>query len=107
MHSEIVRDKPGSCPICGMALEPRTVSVEEDNPELREMTKRFWVSARSHSPDSRAYGFGDAFGDTLTEHPRADSRTLIGFNSPLPHRLFFGAAFLSLSAVGSPSLIAT
>jgi Cu+-exporting ATPase len=46
MHPEIVRDAPGSCPICGMALEPRTVTAEEqDNPELRDMTRRFWVSA--------------------------------------------------------------
>ena len=44
MHPEIVRDAPGSCPICGMALEPRTVAVEEANPELRDMSRRFWVS---------------------------------------------------------------
>lgn len=45
MHPEIVRDEPGSCPICGMALEPRTVTAEEPaNPELTEMTRRFWVS---------------------------------------------------------------
>ena len=44
MHPEIVRPGPGSCPICGMALEPRTVTVEEENPELRDMTRRFWVS---------------------------------------------------------------
>ena len=45
MHPEIVRDGPGSCPICGMALEPRTVTTsEEENPELRDMTRRFWVS---------------------------------------------------------------
>ena len=45
MHPEIVRDAPGSCPICGMALEPRTVSLEEEeNPELAEMSRRFWVS---------------------------------------------------------------
>ena len=45
MHPEIVRNGPGSCPICGMALEPRTVmAVEEDNPELRDMSRRFWVS---------------------------------------------------------------
>src|SRR4051794_1190781 len=44
MHPEIVRDGPGSCPICGMALEPRTVtSAELDNPELRDMTHRFWI----------------------------------------------------------------
>ncbi len=45
MHPQIVRDKPGNCPICGMALEPRTVSLaEEKNPELVDMTRRFWVS---------------------------------------------------------------
>jgi Cu+-exporting ATPase len=45
MHPEIVRSEPGACPICGMALEPRTVSVEEEvNPELVDMTRRFWIS---------------------------------------------------------------
>jgi len=45
MHPEIVRREPGFCPICGMALEPRTITVtEEENPELRDMTRRFWVS---------------------------------------------------------------
>jgi P-type Cu+ transporter len=44
MHPEVVRSGPGSCPICGMALEPRTVTVEEDNPELRDMTRRLWIS---------------------------------------------------------------
>jgi P-type Cu+ transporter len=45
MHPEIVRSEPGSCPICGMALEPRTVNAhEEENPELRDMSRRFWVS---------------------------------------------------------------
>jgi len=45
MHPEIVRPGPGSCPICGMALEPRTVTAtEEENPELRDMTRRFWIS---------------------------------------------------------------
>jgi len=45
MHPEIVRPGPGSCPICGMALEPRTVTAkEEENPELRDMDRRFWIS---------------------------------------------------------------
>jgi P-type Cu+ transporter len=44
MHPEIVRDEPGSCPICGMALEPRTVTLDEEaNPELVDMTRRFWI----------------------------------------------------------------
>jgi Cu+-exporting ATPase len=45
MHPQVVRLEPGNCPICGMALEARTVSAtEEDNPELRDMTRRLWVS---------------------------------------------------------------
>ncbi|MEX2524847.1 MAG: copper-translocating P-type ATPase [Gammaproteobacteria bacterium] len=44
MHPEIIRDEPGDCPICGMALEPRTVAVEEDDSELRDMSRRFWIS---------------------------------------------------------------
>src|SRR5260221_2954154 len=50
MHPEIVRTEPGNCPICGMALEPRTVTVEEDNPELRDMTRRFWISLALTAP---------------------------------------------------------
>ena len=46
MHPEIRRDGPGSCPICGMALEPLAPSLEEGpNPELADMTRRFRVSA--------------------------------------------------------------
>ncbi|HEV7642607.1 MAG TPA: heavy metal translocating P-type ATPase [Pyrinomonadaceae bacterium] len=47
MHPEIVRIGPGSCPICGMALEPKVFSLdaEEDNSELRDMTRRFWICA--------------------------------------------------------------
>jgi Cu+-exporting ATPase len=45
MHPEIVQDEPGSCPKCGMALEPRTVEAEEDTSELDYMTRRLWVSS--------------------------------------------------------------
>jgi Cu+-exporting ATPase len=49
MHPEIEQDHPGDCPICGMALEPKTVTAgtdaEEDNTELRDMTRRFWIGA--------------------------------------------------------------
>ncbi|HUO84288.1 MAG TPA: YHS domain-containing protein, partial [Thermoanaerobaculia bacterium] len=45
MHPEIVRDEPGNCPICGMDLEPRTLTGgDEENPELKDMSRRFWVS---------------------------------------------------------------
>jgi Cu+-exporting ATPase len=44
MHPQIVRAEPGSCPICGMALEPLVPAVEDHaNPELRDMARRFRV----------------------------------------------------------------
>lgn len=43
MHSEIEQVGPGSCPLCGMALEPKDVAVEEDQTELLDMTRRFWI----------------------------------------------------------------
>jgi Cu+-exporting ATPase len=46
MHPEIVRDGPGSCPICGMALEPMMPSLDTGpDPELRDMTRRFVIAA--------------------------------------------------------------
>jgi len=51
MHPEIVRFEPGACPICGMALEPRTISAsEEENSELSDMTRRFWISVALTTP---------------------------------------------------------
>jgi P-type Cu+ transporter len=44
MHPQIIRIGPGACPICGMALEPRTAVGDEENPELASMTHRFWIS---------------------------------------------------------------
>lgn len=44
MHPEVLQNYPGNCPKCGMALEPLTVTVEEENPELRDMTQRLWIS---------------------------------------------------------------
>jgi len=51
MHPEIVRAQPGSCPLCGMALEPRTITATEaENPELTDMRRRFWVSLALTAP---------------------------------------------------------
>jgi Cu+-exporting ATPase len=51
MHPEIVRDRPGACPICGMALEPRVASAQEEpNHELQDMTRRFWASLIATAP---------------------------------------------------------
>ncbi len=50
MDPEIVREQPGSCPICGMALEPMTPSADEPNQELVDFTRRLWVSAAAAIP---------------------------------------------------------
>jgi len=51
MHPQVVRDRAGSCPICGMALERRTVQLEEaEDPELRQMARRLAVSAVLSAP---------------------------------------------------------
>jgi heavy metal translocating P-type ATPase len=51
MHPEIVRDAPGNCPICGMALEPRTATLQDvENVHLKDMTRRFRVSVALSLP---------------------------------------------------------
>src|SRR5690349_6598011 len=51
MHPQIVRDAPGNCPICGMALEPLTPTADDgENAELADMTRRFWASAALTAP---------------------------------------------------------
>jgi Cu+-exporting ATPase len=65
MHPEIVQDGPGDCPICGMALEPVIVTLEEeDNPELRDMSQRFQVALALVVPL-----FALAMLDMLPGHP--------------------------------------
>ena len=59
MHPEVRQEGPGSCPICGMALEPLdALEGEEDTSELRDMTRRFWVSAMLSLP-LVIYAMGD------------------------------------------------
>jgi len=89
MHPEIVRSEPGSCPICGMALELRTVTAAaEENPELRDMTRRFWVGVVLTVPL-----LAIAMGSMLWPHafmggsiavPRGDHAVLISFDAILP-----------------------
>jgi len=67
MHPEVVRRTPGDCPKCGMALEPHAVTLEEDqdaNHELRDMTRRFWISLALTVPLLIV-----AMGDMLPGHP--------------------------------------
>jgi Cu+-exporting ATPase len=66
MHPEVVRSEPGSCPICGMALEPRAVTLDDRNPELDDMSRRFLVSAVLTVPT-----FALAMGELLPGDPIA------------------------------------
>jgi Cu+-exporting ATPase len=67
MHPEIVRDKPGACPICGMALEPTTASLDDaPNAELIDMQRRFVISLIFSIP-LLLLGMADMFGGTLRE----------------------------------------
>ena len=65
MHPEIIREAPGSCPICGMALEPRVPTVQDaPNPELKDMSRRFWFAAALTVPILAV-----AMGDMLPGRP--------------------------------------
>jgi P-type Cu+ transporter len=51
MHPEVVSDRPGACPKCGMALEPRVADLSDaPNPELVDMTRRFWIGVALGAP---------------------------------------------------------
>jgi Cu+-exporting ATPase len=74
MHPEIVRDAPGACPICGMALEPRMAALDEGpNPELVDMTRRFWISLALGLPVFLIAMADMAAGGTLSRY--VDMRT--------------------------------
>jgi Cu+-exporting ATPase len=80
MHPEIVQVGPGSCPKCGMALVP-VAGAEEDNAELRDMTRRFWVSAVLSAPlvvlaMGPLFGWMEPFG--LAPRTRAFLEFLLG-----------------------------
>jgi P-type Cu+ transporter len=76
MHPEVRQRGPGNCPICGMALEPLDVSIteEEENPEYRDMRRRFWWSALLSLP-LLIFGMSEMF----------DANT---FHALISHRLF-------------------
>src|SRR3989475_933587 len=71
MHPEIVRFGPGSCPICGMALDPMgVVAVVEADPEYDSMRLRFWVSAALSLPVLLLSMLGESLGLHLTSTVR-------------------------------------
>lgn len=93
MHPEIVRPEPGNCPICGMALEAREITAEEDNPELRDMTRRFWVSVVLSAP-MLAFMIAQFFPGHIAAHWVASRAwTLAEFALATPVVLWGGAPF--------------
>ena len=97
MHSEIVRPEPGSCPICGMTLEPRTVTVGAgENPELRDMTLRFWAGVALTAPllaIAMAPMLGHGFTGELTVNHLKISLAWIEFILSTPVVLWCGWPF--------------
>jgi Cu+-exporting ATPase len=92
MHPEIIRDKPGSCPICGMALEPMGVPTGDEgpNPELIDFTRRFWVSAVLSVP-LLIVAMAPMLG--LTFQAFVDERTMVWLELALASPVVLWAAF--------------
>jgi Cu+-exporting ATPase len=92
MHPEIIRDKPGSCPICGMALEPMGVPSGDEgpNPELVDFTRRFWVSAVLSVP-LLVIAMAPMLG--LTFEALVDERTMVWLELALASPVVLWAAF--------------
>ncbi len=77
MHPEIVQHGPGACPKCGMALEPVTITADDrPNPELVDMTRRFWIAAIVGAPV-----FMLAMADMLALLPAWHTTVFIGSSS--------------------------
>ncbi len=92
MHPEIVQIGPGTCPICGMALEPMDVFAEvEADPEYDSMLRRFWVSAALSLPVLLLAMFGDLLGMKLAP----SVRTWIEFVLATPVVLWGGWPFFA------------
>lgn len=92
MHPEVIRDKPGSCPICGMALEPMGVPTGDEgpNPELVDFTRRFWVSTVLSVP-LLIVAMAPMLG--LTFQAIIDERTMVWLELALASPVVLWAAF--------------
>ena len=78
MHPEVASDRPGDCPKCGMALEPRTVALDEpENPELRDMLRRMWCAIALSVPVALIAMLGHIPGLALLQHAPARVWTLV------------------------------
>jgi Cu+-exporting ATPase len=91
MHPQIRQDHPGTCPLCGMALEPEMPSLEEeDNPELRDFSRRFWWTL----PLSLVVLVLAMFGHSFAFLPTS-ARTWIEFALSAPVVLWAGRPFFA------------
>nr|VFJ53375.1 MAG: Cu+-exporting ATPase [Candidatus Kentron sp. DK] len=93
MCPDVLQDKPGACPHCGMALEPRTAIATEENPELRDMSRRFLLSILLGVPliaITMVADFFPAFTGNLTSHSNLQ---WIGFLLATPVVLWAGWPF--------------
>jgi Cu+-exporting ATPase len=84
MHPQIVRDDPGSCPICGMALEPvAPTAATGPNPELADMTQRFWIGLALTIPVFVLEMGGHLFGWTHMIGAQASNWIQFAFAAPV------------------------
>lgn len=87
MHPEVLQDKPGQCPICGMALEPQTAhaETEEESREARDLSRRFWIGAVLSLP-VMVLGMAHGIPGFHLEHwisPRVNQWIQFGFATPV------------------------
>src|SRR5258705_3278716 len=84
MHPQIRQIGPGSCPICGMALEPEVASLDAPpNPELADMTRRFWIGLVLSLPPVVLEMGGHLAGGHGLIGPKPSNRILTGFATPV------------------------
>ncbi|MBL8549398.1 MAG: copper-translocating P-type ATPase [Hyphomonadaceae bacterium] len=94
MHPEIVRDGPGACPICGMALEPMNpAAAEGPNPELADMTRRFWIGLALTLPVFALEMGGHLFGLSHLISPRISNWLQFALATPVV--VWAGAPFFA------------
>lgn len=93
MHPEIIKNEPGSCPICGMAIEPLVASAKEDDSELGEMSLRFWVSTALALPLFMLAMIMDMMPSLLPQNVSANTFYWIEFLLATPVVLWGGWTF--------------
>ena len=94
MHPEVVRDEPGSCPTCGMALEARTLAATDpSNPELDDMTRRFWIGALTGFPVFALAMAEMALGDRVSQTIGRDLSNWVQLVFATPVVLWAGRPF--------------